>query len=271
VENLPRIFQHTYESDVHAADEGFLHGRVTVTTQAQATHWRNWLAYVRPLGVDPFLQDTPYTTRVCCLSRYAARVRRGGYGHGCTVQSDTVSAALSTVGKEITLACNTNPIKLSGSENLHPQLGQILDGWQKTDGPVLKKLPMEADVPEFLVNLGLQPKASAIDKAVGDLALIAFYYLLRIGEHTVKGARNESKQTQQLKMADVTFFKRDVHGNLRQLPRNANTALIMSADSATLKFHNQKHGWHGVCIHHESNGDALHCKRIVSKTQVSVS
>jgi hypothetical protein len=140
------------------------------------------------------------------------------------------------------------------SDKLLPQLGQMLYGWRKTDGPVLKKLPVEADIPEYLVQLGLHPAASAHETAVGDLALIAFYYLLRIGEYTVKGTRNESKQTQQFKMADVTFFKRDHTGALRQLPRQAASDLIMSADSATLKLDNQKNGWHGVCIHHESNG-----------------
>jgi hypothetical protein len=121
-----------------------------------------------------------------------------------------VLMALSKVGKENKLACNTNPIKLCGSEKPLPCLGQMLDGWRQLDGPVLKKIPVEADVPEDLVKLGLQPTASAIDKAVGDL--VAFYYLLRIGEYTIKGAQNESKQTQQFKMADVTIFKRDPQG-----------------------------------------------------------
>ena len=31
----------------------------------------------------------------------------------------------------------------------------------------------------------------------------------------------------------------------------------MAADSATLKLDNQKNGWHGVCIHHESNGEEV--------------
>jgi len=39
--------------------------------------------------------------------------------------------------------------------------------------------------------------------------------LLRIGEYTVKGTRNESKQTQQFKMEDVTFFRRNEMGQLR--------------------------------------------------------
>lgn len=31
----------------------------------------------------------------------------------------------------------------------------------------------------------------------------------------------------------------------------------MSADSATLKLDDQKNGWKGICIHHESNGDEV--------------
>ncbi len=52
---------------------------------------------------------------------------------------------------------------------------------------------MEADVPEFLVQLGLSPEAQELDRAIGDLTMIAFYYLLRIGEYTTKGTRNNSK------------------------------------------------------------------------------
>ena len=55
-------------------------------------------------------------------------------------------------------------------------------------------------------------------QSVGDLSLIAFYYLLRIGEYTVKCQRNRSKratkQTVQFKLEDVTLFKTDKHGIL---------------------------------------------------------
>jgi hypothetical protein len=89
--------------------------------------------------------------------------------------------------------------------------------------------------------------------------MIAFYYLLRVGEYTIKQARNNTKQTVQFRMRDVTFFKRDSHGRLRQLSRSALDSDIASADSATLKLDNQKNGWKGVCVHQESNGEQLHC------------
>ena len=47
--------------------------------------------------------------------------------------------------------------------------------------------------------------------------MIAFYYLLRIGKYTTKGTSNNSKQTEEFKMGDITFFAKDKQGNLRCL------------------------------------------------------
>ena len=98
-----------------------------------------------------------------------------------------------------------------------------------------------------------------LDKAIGDLVLIAFYYLLRVGKYTIKERRNSSKQTVQFRLQDVTFFKRNRKGHLRQLSRFATRHNILTADSATLKLDNQKNGWKGVCVHQEANGERTHC------------
>ena len=45
---------------------------------------------------------------------------------------------------------------------------------------------MGIDVPEFLAELGMEKYSTELIKAVGDCAVIAFYYLLRVGEYTVK-------------------------------------------------------------------------------------
>ena len=125
----------------------------------------------------------------------------------------------------------------------------MIEGWRKDDPATIKKLPVEADVPEFLSHVGTLPSANALNQAIGDLSLIAFYYLLRIGEYTIKSSRNYTKQTVQFWFRDVTFFKTDGTGRLRQLSRAAPAADILMADSATLKLDNQKNGWKGVCIH----------------------
>jgi hypothetical protein len=48
----------------------------------------------------------------------------------------------------------------------------MFDGWWK----IMKKLPIEVDVPKLLCHAGSLPSANKLDKAIGDLALIAFYY-----------------------------------------------------------------------------------------------
>jgi hypothetical protein len=135
----------------------------------------------------------------------------------------------------------------------------MLEGWGKVDPPTRKMLPVESDVPEFMASLGRLQDAAELDKAIGDLGLIAFYYLLRVGEYTCKLTRNETKQTVQFKFEDITFFKRTTAGDLRCLPRNAPDILIATADGATLKLDNQKNGWKGACIFQEANGDPYMC------------
>jgi hypothetical protein len=56
-------------------------------------------------------------------------------------------------------------------------------------------MPVESDVPEYLVKCGLQPGASERVRAVDDLCLIAFYYLLRVGEYTVKGTQQQQARS----------------------------------------------------------------------------
>ena len=95
------------------------------------------------------------------------------------------------------MASGVNPTKEAGTSNLAPRLQQMLDGWRKVDPAPTKMLPVEADVPEELARIGRDPNASPLEKAVGDTSLYAFYYLLRTGECTVKGTRDETKQTVQ--------------------------------------------------------------------------
>ena len=90
--------------------------------------------------------------------------------------------------------------------------------------------------------MGYGKGGTAHAKAIGDLSMIAFYYLLRIGEYTVKGKQNNKKQTVQFKLKDVQFLKKNKTGTPVCLPRTAPAVLLLTADSATLKLDNQKNG-----------------------------
>ena len=58
-----------------------------------------------------------------------------------------------------------------------------------------------------------------------------------------QGATKPTKQTIQFKYEDITFFQKNVRGQLRCLPCNAPNNLIAMANGATLKLDNQQNGW----------------------------
>ena len=60
-------------------------------------------------------------------------------------------------------------------------------------------------------------------------------------------------------MDNITLFKRDKSGQLRQLSRHAPDRDIMTADSAAMTLENQKNGHKNVCVHHEANGESIFC------------
>jgi len=74
------------------------------------------------MGVDPFLQDTPFTIRVRLLTGFAGRVRAGYYGQGKQIQAGSISSTITAIGQAIALATNTNPTKIVGSDKLLPLL-----------------------------------------------------------------------------------------------------------------------------------------------------
>ncbi len=110
------------------------------------------------------------------------------------------------------MVCGTNPTKVAGSKKLLPRIAQTLDGWckRKEDPPTTKQLPVKAAVPKLLAERGHTGTTTELDWVIGDLTLIAFYYLLRIGEYTIKGTCNKTKQTVQFKYEDITFFKKKI-------------------------------------------------------------
>ena len=90
---------------------------------------------------------------------------------------------------------------------------------------------------------GLSSIASPQEQAIGDLALILFFYLLRVGEYTQK-RRKASTRTIQFRYCDIAFNK----GNIL-IPPTAPAALIIEATAATLRLSNQKNGIRGAMIH----------------------
>ena len=113
---------------------------------------------------------------------------------------------------------------------------------------------MPKEVPQECLRLGYI-SANPRLKAKGDLATIAFYYLLRSGEYTKtrkiqkNGVWVPATRTRQFRVCDVGFFR-----DRKILNRNSPLHILLQADSATLKITNQKNGRMGQTLHQESTG-----------------
>ncbi len=178
MDSLPAHLRNNYAHDFLLADDAFHSGRLEATSWGRQKHWTHWQKYVSPVGVDAYLQDTPFSKRIRLLSGFAARVRTGHYGNGCQVKGCTVSSAITAVGQTIALACDANPTKVIGSECLLPCLQIMLDGYRKVDPATQKKLPVQSDILELLVEMAYQPGTPKRQRTTADLTMIAFYYLL---------------------------------------------------------------------------------------------
>ena len=122
------------------ADEAFCAEWLDATINMREMCWQNWCSYVKHLGVDPYLHQVPYTTRVQCLMEFAAWTRTGFYRHGRQVQSSTVTGPIMAIGQTVALACNENPTKVIGSDKFFPVLQiMLLEGYTNTDPSTKRK------------------------------------------------------------------------------------------------------------------------------------
>ena len=102
------------------------------------------------------------------------------------------------------------------------------------------------------MKTGLE-SSSPKQQAVGCLTIIAFYYLLRVGEYTKpkyvtrNGKKQRATRTVQYSVENVGFFKGD-----EILPKDSPLDILLTATSAALKITNQKSGRMGETIHHYS-------------------
>jgi len=84
-------------------------------------------------------------------------------------------------------------------------------------------------------------------KCVGDFGLIAFYYLLRVGEYTYHN-KKERRRTKQFRLQDVTLWE---NTNILD-PDLPLETLYKRCTAATLNIANQKNGVRAQTIHQEA-------------------
>ena len=129
---------------------------------------------------------------------------------------------------------------------------------KRHDPPATPQLALPVAVTATL-HKNAYATSSPKNHAIADLASIAFYYLLRVGEYTQprmtkkNGRWVRATRTIQFHVGDIGFFK-----DGQVLSRWSPLKTLLQADGATLKITNQKNGRMGETVYHETVPDIAH-------------
>jgi hypothetical protein len=160
------------------------------------------------------------------LLTFAVAVREGKYGIGCPVKVQSVKRALRHVSQKLVLDGHPDPRKASPSQqSLDLPISRLIKSYRDSDPPPEPKLAIPiSTITAISENYRWSPHL----EAVADLVIIAFFYLLRVGEYTSPSLPRE-KRTIPLQMCDIRLWRR---GAL--LPHTAGLSTLLTADSATI-------------------------------------
>lgn len=129
--------------------------------------------------------------------------------------------------------------------SFHLDLKQLYTAYSKADPPPDRVKP----IPIQLVHLAvLALQATIFSKAVADLIVIGFFFLLRPGEHTYLRRGHTP-----FRLEDVSF----VYDNTTYNAAVAPIAIIRKATATHLNFTNQKNGVKDEALTHHDNSEAL--------------
>lgn len=248
--SLPTHKQTELSLLLSAAETAIDAGVVAATARERRKYWQHWFRFASYYEVDPMLKNVSRINQAELLKAYAERVRTGYYGRKHRVRAQTVQVALRAIGTTFEMAMLDNPCHRSPNRYIKPLERQI-EGYRRTDPPTVAKLAVPVAVPEHIHNCAILTN-SPKQHAVGDLALIAFYYLLRVGEYTIRGKRGTTR-TVQFRIRDVTFWHNDT-----VIPLTADYLTLSKATAATLTISNQKNGTRNQRIHQEAI-PTIHC------------
>jgi hypothetical protein len=245
--------------DVLSAWQAITNGTVDNTAKRRQKYWKDWCQYCRLWGYTPFL--TNKTSLECSIvtTAFAARVRTGYFGNGKTIKVGSVTEALGAISTSCQLAGQPSPVHKAHETYLLP-VARLVEGMRRIDPPAVPQLAIPVSVPIHMLATA-QQSTKPLDHAVGDLAIIAFFFLLRIGEYTrpaldlrTNKPRKNAKRTVEFRIGEIGFWK-----NGKILPRNSPLHTLLTADEVTLKITNQKNGTMGQVIHHKSTNNPYDC------------
>jgi len=134
--------------------------------------------------------------------------------------------------------------------------------YRRADPVTKKQVAIPVDLPNHIYR-STRTTSDRRLKATGELVLIAFYFLLRVGEYTHHG--RGVRRTQQFRLCDMKFFINEHRIMPEQLAQYGQDVNLVC-----LTIDNQKNGNRGQTLSHHALTGENHCcavKALVSRAQ----
>jgi hypothetical protein len=208
------------------------------------------LSTVQKCGWLPTLGQGCYgkAPQVCC------RHAEGKYGLGNQVKVQSVKRALRHVAQKLILDGHSNPRRASPAQHtLDLPIAWIIKKVCDEDPPAQPKLAIPVStITAIAENYRWTPHLDV----VVDVTLIAFFYLLCVGEYTTpsppKGQAPKAKRTIALRDCDIKMWCKGV-----LILHLVGLSMLLMADSATICIANTKNGTKGTMVHQDAFGGPI--------------
>ena len=152
-----------------------------MTSNTRDKYWTAWKRYCCQWNKDPYLRGMDELDSTILVTAFDARVRQGYYGRGDIIKVPSVTDAIAAISTSLQLV--GQPVPFKKNEDYALPVKRMVEGIRRDDAPPIPQLPVPVSVVTTAYERGQMSKCPK-DKAVGQLSLIAFFYLLRVGEYT---------------------------------------------------------------------------------------
>jgi hypothetical protein len=179
-------------------------GSATMDGPPRARYWKAWLKHCRLYpdnhrgnGLPPANIDNMFLT-------FAVAVREGKFGLGRQVKVQSVAVALRSVAQKYVLGGHPDPRRASPAEHaLDLPIARILKRFDDEDPAPEPKLAVPVST---ITAVAKKYNFTKHHAAVADMVVVAFFYLLRIGEYT-SPSNTHPKRTIPLQKCDVQLWR----------------------------------------------------------------
>ena len=172
---------------------------VTVDGAVRERYWHAWERHCKLFQLNERGPNLPPNNIEDMLLTFAVAMREGQYGLGGRIQVQSVEVALQAVAQKYVLDGHCDPRHASPAQHsLNLPIARLLKKFKDEDPPPQPKLAIPVSTIWAIIR---KYNFSPHHEVVADLVVVAFFYLLRVGEYTAS-RRRQPKRTIPLQKCD---------------------------------------------------------------------